>query len=286
MCSGAEGEAGELLYALDAEDVAAKFQGYFGDGSASAKKVVRDVLVKGDAWFRTGDVLRWDSEGRWWFVDRIGDTFRWKSENVSTAEVSEVLGRFDGVVEANVYGVLVPGFEGRAGCAAVVLKRTRSEEEEMIMNEREKEALLSSLSTYLSTSLPRYSIPIFLRLVKQMQRTGNMKQQKHVLRTEGVDLDLVEGKYGEEIWWLGSMPATRGKTTKPKPKPKLELELELGSAGVEKKDEGEDNNDGARLLVGDGEGDGNADTEAEGRGAYVRFRKEDWEALLQGRVKL
>lgn len=81
-----------MLFKVDPEDIYTKFQGYFNNDVASQSKVLRDVLVKGDAYVRTGDVLRWDSEGRWWFCDRIGDTFRWKSENISTAEVSEVLG--------------------------------------------------------------------------------------------------------------------------------------------------------------------------------------------------
>lgn len=81
----ATGEPGELLYKLDANDIGAKFQGYFGNEKASNGKIMRNVLSKGDAFFRTGDVVRWDSEGRWFFNDRIGDTFRWKSENVSTS---------------------------------------------------------------------------------------------------------------------------------------------------------------------------------------------------------
>ena len=79
------GEPGELLYRLDADDIGSKYQGYFGNEKASNSKIMRDVLRKGDAYFRTGDVVRWDSEGRWYFNDRIGDTFRWKSENVSTS---------------------------------------------------------------------------------------------------------------------------------------------------------------------------------------------------------
>lgn len=228
------GEAGELLYALDPADISDRFQGYFGHEEASAKKVLRDVLTRGDAWFRTGDVMRWDGQGRWWFVDRIGDTYRWKSENVSTAEVADCLGGFVWggvrvVEEANVYGVEVWGYEGRAGCAAVVLKGWG----EGGLGEKEKEVLMADLADYVSSHLPKYGVPVFLRLVTQMQRTGNMKQQKQILRTEGVDLDKVEGVHGEEIWWL---------------------------------------------TPGGGGGGG--------RGGYVRFRKEDWEGLMGGRVKL
>lgn len=82
---------------------------YWGNNKATQKKFERDVFVKGDLYYRTGDALRRTPDGRWFFQDRLGDTFRWKSENVSTAEVAEVIGKFPGVVEANVYGVLVPG---------------------------------------------------------------------------------------------------------------------------------------------------------------------------------
>lgn len=97
------------------------FSGYYRNKEATDKKFLYDVLRKGDMFYRTGDALRRDSEGRWFFQDRLGDTFRWKSENVSTTEVSEVLGHFTGVIDANVYGVLIPGYEGRAGCAALLI---------------------------------------------------------------------------------------------------------------------------------------------------------------------
>ncbi len=200
------GEEGELLYALDAADITEKFQGYLGNKAASRKKVARDVVRKGDAWFRTGDVLTWDAEGRWWFVDRVGDTFRWKGENVSTAEVAQILGGLEPVQEANVYGVLVPGTEGRAGCAALVLRDEWSgptrKDDPITDEEEEKAVLMADLATHLRTHLPEYAIPLFLRLVKQMQRTGNMKQQKSTVRAEGLDLDRIEGDYGEEVWWL------------------------------------------------------------------------------------
>ncbi|EXJ81484.1 hypothetical protein A1O3_07777 [Capronia epimyces CBS 606.96] len=175
------GEPGELLYKVDAKDINAKYQGYFGNKKASDSKIVRDVLAKGDAWFRTGDVVRFDADGRLWFSDRIGDTFRWRSENVSTAEVAQVLGEHRAVLEANVYGVQVPNHEGRAGCAAVLLKDVRPHDTPISVQ------LLESLATFARNSLPKYAVPVFLRVVTEVMATGNNKQQKHVLRLEGVD---------------------------------------------------------------------------------------------------
>lgn len=183
------GTPGEALFALDPKDIEEKFQGYFNNQEASEKKILRSVLKKGDAWFRTGDLLRWDSEGRWYFVDRIGDTFRWKSENVSTNEVSEVLGHHPRVVEANVYGVEIPGHDGRAGCAAVLLDTTEPSPKD-----------LESLAMLASNSLPKYAVPIFLRLVKEVQATGSNKQQKNMLRAQGVDPDQLPPE--DKMYWL------------------------------------------------------------------------------------
>lgn len=111
-------EGGEMIVAIEDEAV---FAGYFKNPAATKKKFERDLFKKGDLWYRSGDALRRTPDGRWYFLDRLGDTFRWKGENVSTAEVAEVLGRYPGVVEANVYGVALPSHDGRAGCAAVYI---------------------------------------------------------------------------------------------------------------------------------------------------------------------
>uniref|UniRef100_A0A8H7TSL5 Very long-chain fatty acid transport protein n=1 Tax=Bionectria ochroleuca TaxID=29856 RepID=A0A8H7TSL5_BIOOC len=141
-------------------DISTRFQGYYKNPAANSSKILRDLFTKGDAWYRTGDVLRWQADGLVFFHDRIGDTYRWKSENVSTAEVAQVLGLHPSVREANVYGVQLPHHDGRAGLAAFARK-----------------------------SLPRYAVPLFLRVVDGEpggHATGTMKQQKMDLRKAGV----------------------------------------------------------------------------------------------------
>lgn len=183
-------EPGELLYQLDAKNITKSFLGYYGNEEATGKKIMRDVVVKGDAYFRTGDVMRVDNEGRFWFCDRIGDTFRWKSENVSTAEVQVVLGTHPAILEANVYGVELPNHDGRAGCAALLL-------------DGEPDAkLLRSLARHVDKNLPKLAVPTFLRVAKELEATGNNKQQKHGLRTQGVD--PVKVTNGDRIFWLQS----------------------------------------------------------------------------------
>lgn len=181
------GEPGEMLYKLDPNDIERGFQGYFNDSKSTSSKIIRDVFVKGDAYFRTGDMIAWDDQGRMFFNDRIGDTFRWKSENVSTNEVSEALGIHPSVHEANVYGVELPHHDGRAGCVAIVLASPPNEQ------------LLSDLASHAHRALPRFAVPLFLRFCKEMQSTGTLKQQKHVVRLQGVD----PAKTGDDdIFWL------------------------------------------------------------------------------------
>lgn len=182
------GEAGEMLSKIDPTDIQSKFQAYFNNPSATQKLIFRDVFVKGDAYCRSGDVVRWDSEGRWWFCDRIGDTFRWKSENVSTTEVSAVLGTHPCIHEANVYGVEVPSHDGRAGCAAILFD-----------TKDVSEGLLEGVAEHARSGLPRYAVPPFLRIVDDYQITGNNKQQKAVLRGEGIS---PEKTGSDRVYWL------------------------------------------------------------------------------------
>ncbi|KAG9234700.1 hypothetical protein BJ875DRAFT_400538 [Amylocarpus encephaloides] len=168
---------------------ASAFAGYYKNPEATAKKFERDVFKKGDIWYRTGDALRRTSDGRWFFLDRLGDTFRWKGENVSTAEVSEVLGHFPGVVEANVYGVQLPNHDGRAGCAALYI----DPKDRSIFD-------FAGLLKHSRTELPKYAVPLFLRIVGEMTPIHNNKQNKVPLREEGVNYEKVKGE--DRLLWV------------------------------------------------------------------------------------
>ncbi len=167
------GEPGEAIGLIpkDPNAPVGQFEGYT-DPAASAKKILHDVFEKGDSWFRTGDLMRFDDEGYYYFVDRIGDTFRWKGENVSTNEVAEVLGRQPGVREANVYGVNVPGADGRAGMASLVV---------------DPEFDLKSFREAIHRELAAYARPLFIRLQREMEITGTFKHRKVELVKEGFD---------------------------------------------------------------------------------------------------
>src|SRR6184192_3177738 len=166
----APGEPGELLGRVGG---AMEYDGYT-DRAASERKLVRDAFARGDAWFRTGDLLRQDADGYYYFVDRIGDTFRWKGENVATQEVADVLCGAPGVTEANVYGVEVPGEDGRAGMAALVLAGGARFDG-------------AALHARAERHLPAYARPAFVRLVSEMDVTGTLKQRKLALAAEGYD---------------------------------------------------------------------------------------------------
>lgn len=179
LCIACErGEVGEALgriAALDT-DAANRFEGYTDSGE-SARKVLRDVFEPGDAWLRTGDLMRQDGRGFWYFVDRVGDTFRWKGENVATTEVAETIAGCPGVLEACVYGVAVPGAEGRAGMAAIVTDDGFD---------------LAALHAHLAASLPTYARPVFLRCVASLAATETFKLKKQVLVDEGYDPERIQ----------------------------------------------------------------------------------------------
>ncbi len=169
----ASNEAGEAIGKIlnDPSKPANRFEGY-AVKAETEKKILRDVFEQGDMWFRTGDLLRKDEQGYFYFVDRIGDTFRWKGENVSTSEVSEAITAFPGIAEANVYGVAIPGRDGRAGMAALVA---------------DGEIDLAALREHLVQRLPDYARPPFLRIRDELDVTGTFKQKKLDLVREGFD---------------------------------------------------------------------------------------------------
>ena len=168
------GEIGEALGKIDQER--SRFEGY-SKGTDTEKKILRNVFEQGDAWFRTGDLLRRDADGYFYFVDRIGDTFRWKGENVATSEVAEAISVFPGVKEANVYGVKIPGTDGRAGMASVVSIAPLD---------------LSAFKAHLESNLPAYARPIFLRQQGEIEVTGTFKHRKVELVKEGYDPQIVK----------------------------------------------------------------------------------------------
>jgi fatty-acyl-CoA synthase len=169
----APNEVGEAIGQLlkDRSNVGGRFEGYTNE-DASEKKILRNVFEPGDAWFRTGDLMRKDEHGYFYFVDRTGDTFRWKGENVATSEVSEAICGFPGIKEATVYGVAMPGTDGRAGMAAIVTVDGLD---------------LAAFRTHLADRLPEYARPLFLRVRGDLEVTATFKHIKSALAREGYD---------------------------------------------------------------------------------------------------
>jgi acyl-CoA synthetase (AMP-forming)/AMP-acid ligase II len=170
-----DGEPGILLGKITAK---AAFDGY-RDPKATAQKIVRDVFEPGDAYFNTGDLLV--RRGRWrllYFSDRLGDTFRWKGENVSTTEVQEALSSLHGVAEVNAYGVRVNGTEGRAGMVAVVMAEGTSFDPD-------------AFKVHADRSLPGYARPIFVRVSERFDTTATFKLKKQDLQEQGFNPERV-----------------------------------------------------------------------------------------------
>ena len=171
LCSApGVGDVGECLGHI-AGDARGDFGGY-ADKAASEKKILHDVFEQGDAWFATGDLMRQDAEGYFYFVDRVGDTFRWKGENVSTGEVSECLAQIPGVKEATVYGVKVADMDGRAGMASLVTGEGFD---------------IKTLGDQVDAEMPAYARPVFIRLQPEIEVTGTFKYRKMDLVEQGFD---------------------------------------------------------------------------------------------------
>ena len=172
----AVGQVGEAI-GMIGDDIRHDFSGY-ADKAASQKKILTDVFKPGDRWFRTGDLMRQDTEGYFYFIDRLGDTFRWKGENVSTTEVEQRLADAPGIQEVIAYGVPVPHQEGKAGMVALVMD-----------GKFEPKAF----ADWAEAELPFYARPVFVRLIKAADTTGTFKYRKMDLVTEGFDPEKVAG---------------------------------------------------------------------------------------------
>ncbi|MFN4297329.1 MAG: long-chain-acyl-CoA synthetase [Brevundimonas sp.] len=164
------GEIGEAIGQIKS-DIRHDFSGY-ADKSASKKKILHDVFAAGDAWFRTGDLMKQDSDGYFYFIDRIGDTYRWKGENVSTSEVEQRLAEAPGVKEVIAYGVAVPGHDGRAGMVTVVPDGRFG---------------VKKFAAFVNEELPHFARPVFVRVARELETTGTFKYRKVDLVKDGFD---------------------------------------------------------------------------------------------------
>ncbi|KAG0243498.1 hypothetical protein BGW41_002038 [Actinomortierella wolfii] len=175
-------EPGEMIGQIFPETVQ---RPYYKNKSASEKKLIRDVFKKGDLWFRMGDIMMYDKEGWLVFCDRVGDTFRWKGENVATDEVTLHIAAHSAVADVAVYGIPIQHYDGQAGMAAVVLSLKGKEEFDRFCRE-----LYGFLR---DRGVPEYAIPRFIRLMDHITTTHTHKHQKAKLRTDGIHTDKVNG---------------------------------------------------------------------------------------------
>ena len=190
---------------IKANDPSRRFDGYT-DKKATKSKILYDVVTKGDQWFATGDLLRKDWFGFYFWVDRIGDTFRWKGENVSTAEVgaaftclsAEDTSPLSLIADANVYGVEVPKQDGRAGMARL----------ELVPGKSYKDLNMTELYESLAKQLPSYARPLFLRIPKTVssieegeELTATFKHKKGNLRDEGFNVHVITDEKEEILFF-------------------------------------------------------------------------------------
>ncbi|KAG0655324.1 long-chain fatty acid transporter fat1 [Monosporozyma unispora] len=172
------------------------FQGYLGNAKETKSKVLRNVFRNGDAWYRCGDLLKADEYGLWYFLDRMGDTFRWKSENVSTTEVEDQVAASNEqeIRQVTVVGIKISKYEGRAGFAVIQLAKDVAS-----VSAEEKMALLNKTLAYLNQSLPKYALPILVKFVNKIEMTNNHKVIKKIYREQ----KLPKGESGhDELFWL------------------------------------------------------------------------------------
>lgn len=169
------GETGLLLCEINQR---AKFAGYVNNPEATESKIMRDVFKKGDQYFNSGDLVKLHPRDYVSFVDRLGDTFRWKGENVATNEVADILNQFGHIEDSNVYGVQVPGAEGRCGMVALKLQPDYQMD-------------WQALAAFVLANLPVYARPYFVRLRDEIDATNSFKQVKTRLQQEGFDPDKI-----------------------------------------------------------------------------------------------
>ncbi|KAG0209614.1 hypothetical protein BGX33_005435 [Mortierella sp. NVP41] len=224
------GETGELITLADSKKMENRFVGYYNQPKLSQAKLIQNAFEQGDQYMRTGDLLYRSKDHFWYFADRAGDTFRWKGENVSTAEVADTLGHVDGIASCTVYGVTIPGQDGRAGMVAVVLKDQYWEEDKdtvsssaataapsqqepksgeahppaaavpLRLNEKALDEFMDRLGRHANKRLPAYAIPRFVRICEsELEITGTFKNKKVELKKEGFDLDKVRERL---YWWI------------------------------------------------------------------------------------
>ncbi len=169
------GETGLLLF----QNQLGGFIGYT-DKKETEKKLFRDVFKKGDVWINTGDLLLDQGNRHALFIDRIGDTFRWKAHNISTTELEELINQFEDVLISAVYGVKIPGTDGRAGMATIIPKNSI------------KEFKFEQLFHYFKKNLAHYAIPIFLRFKENLHLTVSYKLKKSILKQEGFNIESIK----------------------------------------------------------------------------------------------
>ena len=169
----ATSEVGEAVGLIrnNSSHASGEFEGYTNTVE-SEQKILRNVFADGDTWYRTGDLMRMDAGGFYYFIDRIGDTFRWKGENVSTSEVAAAIETFQGIKDVDVYGVSVPGTEGAVGMAAIVADNVLD---------------LQEFHRHLARTLPHYARPLFVRVTDRITATSTFKHKKSDLKREGYD---------------------------------------------------------------------------------------------------
>ena len=168
-----KGEVGLLIGKITRRS---PFDGYT-DPEKNQSVIMKDVFKSGDAFFNTGDLVRDIGFRHAQFVDRLGDTFRWKGENVSTTEVENAVSEYEKIAEAVVYGVEIPNTNGRAGMAAITLAAGT----ELTAQD------LKQMATEFKKCLPAYAVPVFLRVQVQVETTGTFKYQKNKLKEQAFD---------------------------------------------------------------------------------------------------